>query len=130
MCEILSRINSGSIDKELYMKYQKNDYELAKHYAFDVASHIQNKSTLSYENISYEVLGDAICISELQKNIIISIVCAYPIDIRLDKILSKQMGISRGQIKKMSDAGIISCTGMKDIGKAKVKNDMLIYINL
>ena len=67
--EILSRINSNSIDKELYIKYQKNDQELARNYAFDIVTHNRNKSKLCYENITYDVLGDNITLTNLQENI-------------------------------------------------------------
>jgi hypothetical protein len=126
--EILSRINSNSIDNELYTKYQKNDQALARQYAFDIGAHSRNKSNLCYENLTYDVLGDNITLTNIQENIQIEFVCDYPLDIRLDKILSKQLGISREVIKKMGRSGIITGVGMKDIAKAKIKNGMRINI--
>jgi hypothetical protein len=127
--EILSRINSNTIDKELYIKYQRNDQDLARHYAFDIAAHNKNKSTLCYDNITYEILGDSFSLAQLQENIEIQVVCDYPLDIRLDKILSKQLSTSREAIKKLGNTGHITGVGIKDIAKAKVKNGMIICIN-
>jgi hypothetical protein len=127
--EILSRINSNTIDKELYIKYQKNDQDLAKHYAFDIAAHHKNKSTLCYDNIAYEILGDRFSLTQLQENIEIQVVCDYPMDIRLDKILCKQLNASRETIKKLGNTGHITGKGIKDIAKVKMKNAMIICIS-
>jgi hypothetical protein len=126
--EIISRISSSVIDKELYIKYQKNDQELARHYAFDVAAHSRNKSVLCYANINYDIIGDHISLAQLQESIQIELLCDYSLDVRLDKILSKQLGTSRELIKKLGCNGNIISTGVKDITKAKIKSGMLISI--
>ncbi|MDF2943958.1 MAG: hypothetical protein K0S01_2816 [Herbinix sp.] len=128
--EILSRIKSKSINKELYNKFLKNDQELARFYAFDLVTHSRNKSNLSYENITFEILADRFTLSHQQENIWIELICDYPLDIRLDKILSKQLGISRELIKKMGNNGQINGIGIRDITKVKVNNGMLINILL
>jgi hypothetical protein len=125
--DILSRINSGAIEKELYLKFLKNDLELARQYAFDIAVHTNNRSTLSYENINYDILGNKVPIISQDECFQIELLCEYPLDIRLDKILSRQLGISREQIKKLGSAGKIYCTEIKDITKAKIKNGMVIH---
>lgn len=127
--EILSRVNPNTIEKELYQKLLRNDKELARRYAFDVAAHGRNKSVLCYDKISYDIIGNNIPISELKEAVRIKLVCDYPLDIRLDKIISKQLGISREQVKRLGSSGSISGDNIKDIGKAKVKNGMLLSIN-
>lgn len=126
--EILSRTNSNTIDKELYRKYLGNDPDLARCYAFDVPTHSRNKSTLCYDHITYEILGDSINLKELQEKIEIEVVCDYPLGIRLDKILSKQLDTTREHVKKLGNTGQIIGIGIKDISKAKVKTGSIIHI--
>lgn len=141
--EILSRVPASSIDKELYSKFLSNDADLARKYAFDIGLHTKNKSVLSYDNISYEIMEEIISGDEksndavsnasarnnlLKQNATIQILSEYPLDIRLDRILSLQFGISREQVKKLGKSGRIIGDGAKDITKAKIKNNMLITI--
>lgn len=127
--EIHSRVHSRSIDKDLYQKYLKNDKELAKQYAFDVAAHSKNKSILSFDHILYHINANESTLPKTNEAINIELICNYPLDVRLDKIISKQLGISRELVKKMGKEGNIYSSGIKDIGKAKVKNNMILSIN-
>jgi hypothetical protein len=126
--EILSRMNSGVIEKDLYLKFLKNDQELARQYAFDIAVHTKNRSNLSFANIIYDIIGSKISLTSQKENFLIEFACEYPLDIRLDRILSRQLGISREQIKKLGKAGKISGEGNKDITKVKLRNGMVISI--
>jgi hypothetical protein len=116
------------MDKELYEKFLSNDKELAKHYAFDLATHARNKSTINYVKIGYDVIGDTVPYAELTKNCQIEILCAFPFDLRLDRLLVKQLGLSREQIKKLGDDGKIISAIEKNITKIKVKNRILLTI--
>jgi hypothetical protein len=127
--EILSRMNSGEIDKNLYLKFLENDQKLARQYAFDIAVHTKNRSNLSFENITYDIIGSEISFIGQNDNFLIEFVCEYPLDIRLDRILSRQLGISREQIKKLGKSGEISGEGIKDIAKVKIRNGMVISIH-
>ncbi len=126
--EIISRTNVKSIDKELYHKFLSNDKELAGIYAFDSATLSRNKAIINYENINYDVTGDTIVYHELTQVCDIEIICAYPFDLRLDKLLVKQLHLSREQIRKLSDAGkIVSCAG-KNITKLKMKERLKLSL--
>lgn len=127
--EILSRVNSNTIEKDLYQKFLRNDPELAKQYAFDTVAHSKNKSTLDYSYLDYDILGTAISLSEIKENLFIEVTSDYPLDIRLDKILSYQLGISREQVKKLSNSGKLYAEGIKDISKAKLKCKVLLIIS-
>lgn len=131
--EILSRVNPNQIGKELYGRFLSNDHELALQYAFDTVCHSRNKSILSYENIDYEILGcsESLLPAEFPKDSFrLELLCDYPLNIRLDKLLSRQLGISREQVKKLGASGRITCEGIKDIGKAKVKSGIILTINI
>lgn len=124
--EILSRVNPKSIPKDLYSKFLSNDIELAMKYAFDVGIHGKNKVDLSYRNISYVIKGEELGLDELINSERVEISCDYPLDIRMDKILSSKLGVSREKIKKMCNTGYIIGDGIKNISKEKVKNGMLL----
>lgn len=126
--EIESRIHAGTIDKELYSKYLQNDHALAEQYAFDVSAHNRNKSELNYDNISYSVIGENVNLYQTSETVHIKFVCDVPMEVRVDKILSNKLGVSREIIKKMIREGSILGEGIKDIAKAKAKNGMIITI--
>jgi hypothetical protein len=124
--EILSRVHSGSIEKELYLKFLNNDSDLARQYAFDTVAHSRNHSVLNFENMNFDIVGDCFSPSQLKEELLVELVCEHPMDIRLDKILCRQLGLPRVQIKKMSNEGRITGDGIKDITKARVRNGLKI----
>jgi hypothetical protein len=127
--EILSRTNVKSIDKELYHKFLSNDKELAKYYAFDSATLGRNKANINYEDIGYIVMGNTLQYSELTAACEVDIYCTFPFELRLDKLLVKQLNLSREQIKKLSNSGKIISTAGKNITKLKVKDDLRLILN-
>ncbi len=127
--DILTRTHPKTIEKELYQKFLQNDSKLALRYAYDSAAHSRNKSTLSYEGIPYEIKSCNAFLPALEECFQLEIICEYPLDIRVDKILSQIFGISREQIKKMCGNGKITAKNSSNVEKAKVKNGMLICFN-
>lgn len=127
--EILSRVNPNSIDKELYLKFLRNDKELAKQYAFDISLHNSNGSDINYAHLPYDIIPEAGILPSPKESFQLELVCEYPLDIRLDKLLSLKLNISREKVRKMCKAGQITGKGIKDIGKAKLKSNLLIYFN-
>jgi hypothetical protein len=128
--EILSRVNQSTIGKELYQKFLANDKGLALQYAYDVAVHARNKSVLCYDDITYEITGDAFPSGSPKEPAQVKLVCEYDLDIRLDKLLSRQLGIPREQVKRLCGLGKITGESIKDPGKARARNGMLLTFNL
>ncbi len=126
--DILSRTNVKSIDKELYHKFLSNDKELAKFYAFDSTTLGRNRVNINYENIGYKVTGEIIQYNELTSACEVDIHCAFPFELRLDRLLVKQLGLSREQIKKLCKDGKIISTGGKTITKTKMKDDLRLIL--
>ncbi|MGB4660087.1 MAG: DUF1062 domain-containing protein [Mobilitalea sp.] len=127
--EILSRISSSTVNKELYEKYLSNDTSLAKQYAFDTITHSRNKSVLNYEDLQYDVLGCCFKPENITEPIQIKVLCDYPMNLRLDKVLSLKLGITREHVKKLENCGMLSSEGIKDIGKAKIRTGMILTLN-
>ena len=126
--EILSRVNPRTIDEEIYKMFASNDKGLAEKYAFDVAVHRKNRIDTNYKNLIYRIEGEEICYSTQKETIQIEIQCQYPIDVRIDKILSEKLGLSREDIKKMCKSGLIKSDGLENFWKGKVRDGLLFQI--
>ncbi|MBH1942239.1 DUF1062 domain-containing protein [Mobilitalea sibirica] len=128
--EILSRVISSTIDKVLYHKFIQNDPELADEYAFDHTLHSKNKSVISYDNLQYDIIGENISLQSIKGTVPLVIECNYPFDIRIDKILSQKLGVSREVVKRMVKNKKITSDESKNIGKEKVKQSLNINLAL
>ncbi len=126
--EIISRTNVKAIDKELYHSFLSNDKELAKYYAFDIATLVRNKANVSYEHVSYEVKGDSLSYRELTSACQIDILCTYPFELRLDRLLVRQLGLSRQQIKNLILDGKIISTAGSNITRLKIKDRLQVIL--
>jgi hypothetical protein len=127
--EIFSRTDKNSIDKEQYLKYLRNDKELARQYAFDISSHRKNKSVISFENISYDIIVNPKAVLSYTDSFELELICRYPLNIRLDRLLSQGLGISREQIKRMCSTDSIFVKGAKAAANTIIKNGMVIGFN-
>ena len=126
--EILSRRDKKSINRDLYEKFLGNDPELARQYAFDISTHNQNKSTPDYGNLPYDLSGDSFSLLTLKEAVELEILCKYPVDVRLDMVLSRKLQVSREYIKRMTKQNKIWVEGFQASGKEKVKNGLRINI--
>jgi len=128
---IYERISPTDIDLKQYELFLNNDSELAKKYGFDIAIHNKNKVKLEFENVGYEIIGEDINILQGDFNekhkIIIDITCKYALGLRVDKVMSKKLGISREKVKKLYKNSIICGVGEKDLLKEKINNKIRIY---
>lgn len=129
---IYERISPIDIDSMQYKLFLNNDLELAKKYGFDIAIHNKNKVKLEFENVGYEIHGEDINILQCDFNeknkIVIDITCKYSLGLRVDKVLSKKLGVSREKVKKLYKNSIICGVGEKDLLKEKINNKIRIYI--
>ncbi|MFT8352874.1 DUF1062 domain-containing protein [Clostridium saccharoperbutylacetonicum] len=126
---IYERIKPSDINKDDYEKFLSNNKMLVREYAFDLSIYIKNKAEIFLEDVGYEVIQKELKAYSVNKNeLIIEIVCKYPIEIRLDRLLRDRLGVSRSQIKKMHEKGVIFIKDDKNSLNTKVKNEMEIHI--
>lgn len=100
---IYERTKTSVIDKDEYKKFLSNDLELASKYGIKKELFLMNKAVIDEEKLTYELLlkgkekkhGEP----NLRTNIIIS--NPYELKVRVDKVLSEILNISRNQIKRM-----------------------------
>lgn len=126
---IYERISYLDIDELQYKQFLNNDYELSKKYGFDVAIHKKNKVKLGFYNVEYDIIGEDIKISDLnEKKYIVDITCKYSLGLRLDKLLSKKLHVSREKVKKLGKSSIICGVDEKDILKEKINGRIRIHV--
>ena len=128
---IYERISFIDINKTKYKLFLNNDLELAKEYGFNLDIHNKNKVKLDLENVEYEIVGEDINIlqSNFNKNkIVLEIICKYSLGLRVDKVLSKKLDISREKVKKLYENSIICDPSQKDLLKQKITDKITINI--
>lgn len=126
---IHERVNPGSLDKEKYEKFMANDIGLAKEYAFNQAIYSRNKAEAIFDFVEYEVLvKEAVELDSNWKDMNIELICNYPVEMRVDKLLSEELGKSRSKIKSMHKNGYIEVQDQKNSLKSKVKDGMKINV--
>ncbi|AGF56649.1 hypothetical protein B0P06_005076 [Clostridium saccharoperbutylacetonicum] len=126
---IYERTKPSDINKDDYEKFLSNDKMLVREYAFNLSIYNKNKAEIFLEDVGYEVIQKELKAHSVNKNeLIIEIVCKYPIELRLDRLLSDRLGVSRSQIKKMHEKEMIFIKDDKNSLNTKVKNEMEIHI--
>ncbi len=122
--EILSRAKPTQIEKSLYQRFLKNDYDTAVLYAFNQQTLSKNKAVACFEDISYTI--DKINIPE--NDDILEIETNFNLGLRLDKLLSDELNISRTKIKSLFEDGIILCEDTSITMKTKVKSNIKLKL--
>lgn len=126
---IYKRINPYDIQKNEYEKFLSNDKELAREYAYNLCISNKNKGEVAFENFSYELLRKKIETYPANENeLIIEIVCKYPIELRVDKLLRDSLKVSRAQIKDMYKKGIIFIKDDKKSLNSRIGDGLEIHL--
>lgn len=126
---IYDRIKPGNINKYEYEKFLSNDKELAREYAFNLSIYNKNKAEVILEDINYKLIQKNLETYYINENeLVIEIVCKYPIELRVDKLLSDKLGISRSKIKNMHKKGVVFIKDDKNSLNIKVRDGMEIHV--
>ncbi|QAA32399.1 DUF1062 domain-containing protein [Clostridium manihotivorum] len=126
---IYERIKPFDINKEEYEKFLSNDKELARKYAFNLNMYSKNKAEVIFETVSYALVQKELNASYIKENeLVFEICCKYPVEIRVDKLLSDILGLSRSKIKNMHNRGLIFINDGKNSMNSKIKNKMEIHV--
>jgi hypothetical protein len=126
---IYERIKPNDINKYEYEKFLSNDKELAREYAFDLSVYSKNKAEVILEDVNYKLIQRKLEAYYINKNeLVIEIICKYPIEMRIDKLLSDKLGISRSKIKDIHKKGVILIDNDKNSLNTKVRDGMEIHV--
>ncbi|MBU5484245.1 DUF1062 domain-containing protein [Clostridium sp. MSJ-11] len=126
---IYERIKPYEINKYEYEKFLSNDKELAREYAFNLSIYNKNKAEVILKDVNYKLVQKKLEAYYINENeLVIEIVCKYPIELRVDKLLSDKLGLSRSKIKNMHKKGVIFIKDDKNSLNMKVRDGMEIHI--
>lgn len=126
---IYERINPHDINEYEYQKFLSNDKELAREYAFNMSIYNKNKAEVIFEDVNYKLVQKELEAYYINENeLVIEFVCKYPIELRVDKLLSDKLGLSRSKIKDMHRKGIIFIDDDKNSLNIKVRDGMEIHV--
>lgn len=126
---IYERIKLCNIGKHEYAKFLSNDGELAREYAFNSSIYSKNKAEVILGNINYKLVQRELEAYYIKENeLVIEFVCKYPIELRVDRLLSDMLGISRSKIKAMHKKRILFIQDDKNSLNMKVKDRMEIHL--
>lgn len=120
--DILSRVEARSINKNLYQKFCENSEELVKEYVFSTDVYRINRVAADYKGIAPVLSGPDLCLETLQHPIAVTITSEFKIECRLEGMVIRKLGISRGQLKRLCTQGIIE-TGRKATGRFLYKDN-------
>lgn len=125
---IYERIKPNDIDKQEYEKFLSNDKELARKYAFNLSVYNKNKAEVILEEVNYILIQKKLEAYYINENeLAVEIICKYPIEMRVDKLLSDKSGLSRSKIKAMHKKGVILIDNNKNSLNVKVRDGMEIH---
>lgn len=126
---IYERIKPNDINRYEYEKFLSNDKELAREYAFNLSVYNKNKAEVILEDVNYNLSQRKLEAYYINENeLVIEIICKYPIEIRVDKLLSDKLGLSRSKIKDMHRKGVIFIDDDKNSLNIKVRDRMEIHV--
>ena len=128
---IYERIKPNKIPSAEYEKYLANDQNLAMQCGFNSELLKKNKVVVTYDDVNYQIItGNLKKVSNLRNEQIIVIRSIYELpQVKLNKILALQLGISRTKVKKLIEEGLIYSLNLEDITKSIIKDGMEIAIN-
>ncbi len=95
---IHERIKPSELSTEEYSRYLSNDDELAMKHGMDKNLLSKNKVEIDWENLSFELYP---ILKSRQQSSCIAIQNPYDIKVRMDKILSEILEISRSRVKEL-----------------------------
>lgn len=97
---LFERIHPKDLDANCHQLFLNNDSNLAREYGFNRSIHSKNNIVLNLDTVDYRIDGPTFNMETTQE-MTIEISCQYPLDLRLDTVLSKKLDCSRSHIKKL-----------------------------
>lgn len=128
---IYERIKPSKIPKEEYKKYLSNDRELATAYGLNIDIFRKNKADVNLDQMEYGiVVKENNRQGQQEKDSLIIIRNPYKLKLRLDKVLAKQLVLSRSKVRKLIADGYIYSLNNEKLDKLYITNDIEIKIQI
>ena len=123
---ILSRVKPGEIPPESYLKYLSNDFEAALQCSFNHELLRRNGAHAVFDNVDFEITGDPV--PAKGREAVLEIHTDYDMELRLDKLLSVGLGISRSRVNRMFADGQIQNGKSGKGGKARLASTVQLRL--
>ncbi len=128
-CTIFTRSTPEEIGTVLYRQFQDNHRETAWRYAFDLALlqrlGVRVEPTVAVQVEHIPQTGPAT--SDGKQTILLEL--PYPCEVRLDKLLARELGVSRSCLQRWFDHGLIhTWPTSKDALRRSVKHGQVVTI--
>jgi hypothetical protein len=102
---ILERVKTGDIAPDAFDAIARNDPALALRHAFDHARLARHGVTLEPPEVSIRKSWNEGC-ADTAGAIAITLALALPCGLRMDRLLSAELGVSRAQLGRLLDVGV------------------------
>jgi hypothetical protein len=119
-------IKPGDLPASLFGQYIDNDKELAWKHAFDSSLLKRHECEIQYGNVGYIMEG--FDVRDLLGTVQVHIRSLYFFELKLSALLSRALGVSISQIKRLALDGLITASSEIDIMKYRLKADIIIRI--
>ena len=119
--EVYARIPPQKLDNTLLERFHCNDRELAARYALDMG--FLQKNLVQPEEFPYSVEGP---VFDPKENTELTIRCAFPLPIRVSRVIRGKLEISQKEFLSWIEAGQIRSIPPKDLKKCRLGDGILL----
>lgn len=102
---IYERVKIDQIPVDEYSRFLSNDSDIALKYGLDKSIMTKNKVMINWKDISYDIKSKTTNTNIMEYTMLIK--NSYGLNIRIDKIISEILNVSRSKIKEMIKDGYI-----------------------
>lgn len=122
---IHERIKPDKILSKEYEKYLSNNQKTAQDCGFDSRIFKKNRVEVDYDNVTYQIIKRELNkTSDKNEEQVIIIRCEYELPIRINKIISQELGLSRSKVNLFIEDGFIYSLKEKNLRKANISDGM------
>lgn len=119
---LLTRTGPEQMDRDLLERFHDNDPGLVMRYAMDTELLKKNGAGLALPE--YCVSG---AVPDFTLAGRLTIVCDYPVPVRLSSVLRKKLELSRSQLERLLDEDFIRSEPAQDLMKCRLPRKMDLY---
>jgi hypothetical protein len=123
---VLKRVHVDCMDRKLHQQFQCNDRETAWEYAFQI-DQLRKMCSKVNTDIKYTVICEEIFTEN--GDVTLDINYNYKFDLRLDKLMTRVLGISRSRLLQMTETGEVVTSPDVHIS-SKIKERLRVHIRL
>ncbi|MGE7994027.1 DUF1062 domain-containing protein [Pseudomonas sp. NPDC089554] len=126
--DIHERINTNKLDPDVHQRYLHNDLDEVRRHAYDYSLLKRNNAELG-PTPPYDILGPSPYALSGVEQLSITIDFEQVIPVRLINILTRKLCLSRSQVARLLDEGVLVGLTPADLNR-KIKHSLTLHLNL